>query len=195
MNPNPIPRVYLGDPALMPQTRAHHVARYHFASTRLRDGVVVDLMCGSGYGSEILRLHGALVTGVDSDPEAIEYARLKYPDNNFILARAQDYLPDVVSGITWFEGIEHISKVDGREVLQLCADSLPTGGLLILSTPRDMNAKYNPWHLSEWSLDELVRAARSCFSHVEAWGQDWDTAAITTAHVADNDFFILVCRR
>jgi 2-polyprenyl-3-methyl-5-hydroxy-6-metoxy-1,4-benzoquinol methylase len=190
---NVIPRVYLDDPNIRPQTRAHHVARYEFAAPRVR-GYVLDLMCGSGYGSEILRCGGSQVVGVDADPEAIEYARRMYPLNSYFVSRAQDERLPYLDGIVWFEGIEHISKSDGLDVLARCAETLRPGGTFIVSTPRDTNEKYNPWHESEWPLSDLLDTTRVLFGQVEAYGQDWDTAEISTDDVADNDFYILVCR-
>jgi 2-polyprenyl-3-methyl-5-hydroxy-6-metoxy-1,4-benzoquinol methylase len=196
MSGNVIPRVYPDDPNLRPQTLAHHVARYKFAAEHFcdRDFFVLDLMCGSGYGTEIIRQTGCDVVGVDEDVEAIKYARSAYPLCPFFVSRAQDVRMPFLDGIVWFEGIEHVERHDAIAVLAQCANSLPPGGTMLISTPRDTNEKYNPWHLSKWPLTDLLEHTRH-FSSVTAWGQDWDTAAITREHVEANDFYILVCRK
>jgi 2-polyprenyl-3-methyl-5-hydroxy-6-metoxy-1,4-benzoquinol methylase len=193
-----IPRVYLTDPNLRPQTRAHHIARYEFAGSSLRGDCVLDVMCGSGYGANILREHGARVIGFDADKDAITFARSSYPRCIFSLSTAQDITLPVgfFTGITWFEGIEHITKGEACDLLSRCADALMPGGTLILSTPRDTNEKYNPWHVSTWTLPQLRAAVlEEGFSRVYEFGQDWDTAEISMDNVADNDFYILVCRK
>ena len=46
---------------------AEHVHRYRFAAELCRGARVLDLGCGTGYGSRILRAETASVTGIDSD--------------------------------------------------------------------------------------------------------------------------------
>ena len=53
-----------------------HYARYLFATRLCRGKRVLDLGCGCGYGSALLAEAAARVTGIDSAPEAIAYARL-----------------------------------------------------------------------------------------------------------------------
>lgn len=193
-----VPRVYLDDPNLRPQTIAHHVARYEFAAKFVEPecpNPTLDVMCGSGYGADILRQAGAVVVGIDSDAEAIAYATEHYPESLFLVMTVPELPAWRFPLITWFEGIEHISREDGLRTLRVCSEALREGGTLVVSTPRDLNEKYNPWHLSAWPLTELEEAARGIFSAVETYGQDWDTAVIDQDDVADNDFYVLVCRR
>ena len=60
-----------------------HVARYEFASKYIKSKKILDIACGSGYGSEILSKNGAYhVIGCDISEEAIEYAKKYYQHNN-----------------------------------------------------------------------------------------------------------------
>lgn len=192
-----LPRVYPDDPNLRPQTLAHHTARYEFAAGLVRQGdQVLDLMCGTGYGSDILRRAGGVVLGVDADFDAIAYADRHYAGNLFFVADAAVLsIRSHWNMVTWFEGIEHLTREDGLGVFRQVARGLRhCDGTLILSTPRDLNEKYNRWHLCAWPLEHLLLTANSLFSSVEAYGQDWDTAAITPDAKAEDDFYILVCR-
>src|SRR5690625_20814 len=66
-----------------------HLARYHFANLYVK-GRVLDLACGSGYGTHIIakRCRNQLneVIGIDNSREALDYARYSYyhPKSTFI---------------------------------------------------------------------------------------------------------------
>src|SRR4051794_32573767 len=58
---------------------AEHRTRYAFASELAAGRRVLDVACGSGYGSRILADAGAdTVVGVDLDADAVVYARQRY---------------------------------------------------------------------------------------------------------------------
>jgi ubiquinone/menaquinone biosynthesis C-methylase UbiE len=57
---------------------------------RLRPGMqVLDLGCGSGVFSHLLRQHGLEVTGVDISPRLVELGRRLYPDVTFLVGDAE----------------------------------------------------------------------------------------------------------
>ena len=106
-----------------PDTRIfkEHVARYQFAK-RFSRGKVLDVACGTGYGTRILASSKAShVIGVDRNPDAIAYAgscyagkkvRFKVMDAGRLEFGAESF-DTVVS----FETIEHIKKEKGSESL------------------------------------------------------------------------------
>ena len=54
-----------------------HITRYIFASQFIKDKIVLDIACGSGYGSDYLLKNGARkVIGVDISKETVEYLSL-----------------------------------------------------------------------------------------------------------------------
>jgi SAM-dependent methyltransferase len=71
---------------------------------------VVELGCGFGHFTELLRKEGFLVVGVDISQTAIEKARIINPECNFIQAQfsnfslLEKYQPDVfvLAEITWY---------------------------------------------------------------------------------------------
>ena len=90
-----------------------HVSRYIFARAYARDRFVVDVACGTGYGSAILAEAGAtLVHGYDVDPASIEFASREWagPGVSFAVADAC-LLPEgdaTVDAVVTFETIEHL---------------------------------------------------------------------------------------
>lgn len=192
-----VERVYLDDEKLRPQTIRHHLARYQFACELGGSGFALDLACGSGYGTEMLRKNGYGVIGIDIDADAIKFAQTHYPLSTFIVGDISK-IRSVVGKynlVTFFEAIEHLSYKAGKRVIKTIRKKLlADGGTLILSTPRENNGKYNTFHKSEWSYDLLKNELGSVFDTVTVYGQDWDTAEISLDHVKENDFYICVCK-
>ena len=67
-----------------PGVVAYHLKKYEFARSRI-DGLVVDVACGVGYGSDYLRSAAKTVVGVDIADEAIAIARASLPERQRVL--------------------------------------------------------------------------------------------------------------
>ena len=119
-----------------------HLARYHFARQYV-EGRILDIACGSGYGSHILAKGGKAfvneIIGVDKDPDIIRYARATYyhPLTTFLEKDVTDpELPEQLGKfdlIISFETIEHLK--DDQIFLTNLYNMLKPDGTLILSTP------------------------------------------------------------
>ncbi|GEN47134.1 class I SAM-dependent methyltransferase [Alkalibacillus haloalkaliphilus] len=119
-----------------------HIARYQFALPYLH-GRVLDLSCGSGYGSHMIiksrKREVEEVVGIDLDPKVINYAKGEYyhPKTQFIEANATDAtLVDLIGtfdAIVSFETIEHIAEE--QALLNNYYRLLKPGGTLVVSTP------------------------------------------------------------
>ncbi|MCX6786182.1 MAG: bifunctional glycosyltransferase/class I SAM-dependent methyltransferase [Candidatus Komeilibacteria bacterium] len=114
-----------------------HLERYKFASKYVKDKTVLDIACGSGYGSNLLASSGAReVLGVDILSRLIEYnqATYRWPNLQFqtgdISSFSNGKQYDV---ITCFETIEHIDNY--LQALLNLKKLLKPGGLLIISSP------------------------------------------------------------
>jgi len=204
MNKVIIERLYPNDKRVKKQTIAHHRARYNFAASLepARRQMALDLACGSGYGCEILKDCGyQSVLGIDISLEALEFAITNYKKEgiNFNRVSLQEWCGknslDRYDLVTFFEAIEHIPFEDGQRVLRKVAQSLEIGGLFAMSTPRDVNDKYNEFHKSEWGYDQLKNELGNIFPNVIIYGQDWDSAEIVDDLVRENDFFIAICQK
>jgi len=195
MNKKIVERIYPNDKRVKPQTVAHHIARYEFAS-KFEGEVALDVGCGTGYGCEMLRQAGFYMTkGFDESLTAINYAKEHFPKCHFFRRDLVEmngtlYRPDLV---TMFEVIEHIPFNIGKDTIRWISKVLRNKGTFIMSTPRDINGKYNEFHKSEWPYPIIKNELGSVFKNVKIYGQDWDTAKITTEHVPNEDFYIAVC--
>ena len=86
-----------------------HIARYAWAIQHVFDKHVVDLGCGTGYGSFMLSWAAKSVLGVDISKEAIEYAKARFDDDSLCF-RASDISKVFLSADVYvaFEVLEHL---------------------------------------------------------------------------------------
>jgi 2-polyprenyl-3-methyl-5-hydroxy-6-metoxy-1,4-benzoquinol methylase len=119
---------------------------------------VLDAGCGSGTISHFLSTYAGDVTGVDSNPSAIRFAReaFKAPNLQFRLGQ----FDDLRSGkpfdrIYCIEVIEHLYEHQVADVLGLFHELTNPGGELFLTTPNYRSA----WPLIEWLLDKFALVA------------------------------------
>ena len=155
---------------------AEHYHRYLFASQFVGGKRVLDIASGEGYGSSLLALKAAQVTGVDVSPEAIANARATYTASNvsFVQGSATAIpLPDrCVDVVVSFETLEHLEAQEEmlKEIRRvLCAD-----GLLIMSTPNKPVfglRGVDQFHVRELEQDEFVALLHREFSCVDLLGQ------------------------
>ena len=160
----------------------HHLGRYYWATKVLAKcppGSILDVACGSGYGSSILAeaLPEFSVTGGDYDSRAVEHAATTYGGPNNL-----EYAP--VDVVTWrspesgdiipnfdyivsFDTIEHLLH---REIALInFSERLNPDGLLLLSTPCKEENLLNPgWehHKIEYSYRHLYSLMRRFFGTV-----------------------------
>jgi 2-polyprenyl-3-methyl-5-hydroxy-6-metoxy-1,4-benzoquinol methylase len=146
-----------------------HRHRYALAARLCRGRRVLDLCCGSGYGSAILAETAQAVTGVDHDAATVELASAtvarEHPNVSFELAGAVSYLGGAAAQrfdvIVCFEGLEHLAELD--RALALLREHAERGTALIVSVPNDkMLGEDNPFHLTKFGYDE-ARAAFGAF--------------------------------
>jgi SAM-dependent methyltransferase len=155
-----------------------HLARYKFAANFVIGKKVLDVACGTGYGSNLLKVAGASsVTGVDISSESIAYAKNNYQSSgiNFIVGDAADLsIHRDFDIIVSFETIEHLENPD--KFLSEISLSLSSGGIFIVSTPQREKGTVtdrptNPFHHQEWSKNEFETLLRRYFSIVDIQGQ------------------------
>jgi len=132
---------------------------YELASTFLKDSrFVLDLACGSGFGTNILSAGAERVIGVDNDREMIDQANNLYRTNGleFLAADVLDlpYDSNSVDAVVAFEIIEHVAP---KDLLREISRVLKPGGVMCLSTPQNSlgHIPTTSDHLREFSLDEI----------------------------------------
>lgn len=114
------------------------MGRYNFAGQFVKEKTVLDIACGTGYGTKYLLRNGAkqVISG-DISLQALTTARAQCnaSESNFLLCDANnlpfpDHLFDVIVS---FETIEHLC--DGWSFLSECCRIMKDSGILIISTP------------------------------------------------------------
>lgn len=125
-----------------------HIMRYAWATQFAWGESVVDLGCGTGYGSFILSMVADSVLGVDASNEAIIYAdatfvapNLEYERHNLL-----DGSPDAQASLyVAFEVLEHLADP------MLLVDDLQAP--LVWSIPINVP---NRWHVRAYKADDIV---------------------------------------
>jgi ubiquinone/menaquinone biosynthesis C-methylase UbiE len=121
--------------------RYKHLQRYIYAAKKIGgDKKVLDVGCGTGYGTKMIFDKGNETYGLDISEAAINYAKKKYPGPKYICCSAEEIpFPDnYFDAITAFEVIEHVQNPE--KTLDEIYRVLKLGGDLFISTP-------NPRHL------------------------------------------------
>ena len=126
-------------------TGIHHLVRYQWAQQILRGrpqlGSLLDLGCGSGYGTFLLAqaLPQTAVLGIDYDPKAVAEATRRYSLSNLTFSPGdptdwESTIGDRIhDAVTCFDVIEHVKH---RELLlEGLVQHLHSDGWLLFSTP------------------------------------------------------------
>jgi len=166
----------------LPGTRGEiwyeHWHRYHFAA-KLVAGRILDVACGTGYGSALLARQAEQIVGVDVSVATIAHAQAVYtPIRNleFIAADCAALpFPDATfDNVVSFETIEHIERQ--AQFLDEVLRVLRPDGLFVLSCPNkleysDRRGFANPYHVRELYRDELAALLAPRFPNSLWFGQ------------------------
>jgi len=156
-----------------------HWHRYHFAAPLVAGRAVLDIACGTGYGSALLARHAARVTGADLAQPAIDHARARYAAVPHLEFRQADCaalpFPDAsFDAVVSFETLEHIAAQE--PFLDEVRRVLRPAGLLVLSCPNkveytDKRGVPNEFHVRELYREELAALINPRFPHSAWYGQ------------------------
>ena len=114
---------------------AEHIERYTFAALMAPGKTVLDVGCGSGYGTEILGMNGAAyVTGIDKDlsERAVE-PREKTVYIECDLEELARLGINELDMAVCFEVLEHVDYP--VKLLEQIRETIRPGGTLLISTP------------------------------------------------------------
>lgn len=152
------------------------LARYEFASKFVKNrSKILDVGCGTGYGTDFLAKRAAFALGVDNNEDAIKFARKRYKNAQFMLGDAEKLeFKSKFDVICAFEIIEHLKKP--KVFLRSVKKLLKKGGIFILSTPNKEvisqgGGVSSLYHTKEYNLKELAELLEKYFSRLEIYGQ------------------------
>jgi 2-polyprenyl-3-methyl-5-hydroxy-6-metoxy-1,4-benzoquinol methylase len=148
-----------------------HRQRYLIASEYAGGKNILDIACGTGYGTDIVKKGGAqTATGIDIDSSAVNEAKNKYEskgltyfchdyndlnDINMLEPELIEKLKNKFDLIVSFETIEHLEKPD--EFLKTISKYLKINGILITSVPVTPSVDANPFHLHDFTNKSFNR--------------------------------------
>lgn len=144
---------------------------YYLAKPYVK-GDLLELGCGEGRGVELLSPLAEGYLALDKIQEVINSLKEKYPNVNFEQAVFPPFknLPDnSFDSIVSFQVIEHVK--DDHGFLKEIERVLKPGGVAVLTTPNiKMTLTRNPWHVREYTAQQLTDLASKYFSKVTMKG-------------------------
>ncbi len=160
-----------------------HMIRYAYVAPFVVGKRVLDISCGTGYGTQFIAQQGALeVVGVDVDQSAVNFASKfhAHPNATFIQSDAhyvrqlEDASFDVIVS---FETIEHLPNP--RKFVVELKRLLKPDGQLFLSCPNDYRVA--PWisefHLHKFRFPEFRELVLSTFGEAVFLGQHYSVSS------------------
>lgn len=144
---------------------------YTEAAKQVR-GNVLEIGCGWGRGLELLTKAADHYTGIDKNADLIAALSAAYPASTFIatnippLAGLADTTFDY---IVTFQVIEHIEN-DELFIKEAHRVLKPGGKLLLTTVNKTFSLTRNPWHVREYTADELRKLIQKQFKAVKTQG-------------------------
>lgn len=160
----------------------YHLSRYQFASLLIeKNEEVLDIACGTGYGTYELALKAKKVIGIDISEKAVNYAQKRFGAGNieYIVENATTFhriISQKINTCVSFETIEHLDEDEQEKFLENVVSVLDANGVFIVSTPNksvySSDSKItNEFHKRELSLQEFETVLKSRFNTVLLYGQ------------------------
>ena len=144
----------------------------YFLAKEYIHGEVLEIGCGEGRGISLLSPEAKNYTALDKIQEVVDELSQQHPEIKFIqsnippMSELESNHYDVVIS---FQVIEHIKK--DKDYLQEIYRVLKPGGKAIITTPNiKKTLTRNPWHIREYTAEQLSQLARSVFNKVSMKG-------------------------
>ncbi len=145
----------------------NHSKVYRFASQFCVGGKVLDVGCGTGYGTACLAESAKLGVGIDLSRQALHWARKRYGSlkAQFLRMSAESlsFADRSFDFIVSTENFEHLRdhRANLREMSRIITDD----GMLFLATPNPemFVGVDNPHHTREFRYDELLQIVQEFF--------------------------------
>lgn len=141
---------------------------YHAAAERI-SGDVLEIGTGSGYGIEVAAPRARKFVTIDKHAPAPELLTAPNVEFRQCTVPPLPFADASFDCVITFQVIEHIEQ-DAQFVREI-ARVLRPGGLLILTTPNaPMSLTRNPWHVREYTPEQLRELLARDFAQIEMLG-------------------------
>lgn len=157
-----------------------HLIAYHSVIPLCKGKKVLEVGCGSGYGSNLLSHVAAQVVSIDIDPIAIQWAESHYQSSNlaFKCASIHDTFvqAETFDVIVSFQVVEHVRPSELEPFMMRICNILNIDGVAYFTTPNRLNRHHilqksqNPYHFTEYSPWSMRRKLRKYFKQVTIKG-------------------------
>ena len=153
-----------------PYTHKEHVCRYNWVKDFVKNKKVIDIACGSGFGSRIIAADGsaASVLACDIDERSVKYASIKnrHPHLSFQVQDAENIAAENKFDVAIsFETIEHLHKP--QAFLKGISNALNDDGTFFVSTPiarvPQNDKPDNVYHVTEWGFERFQNIIKEFF--------------------------------
>ncbi len=144
----------------------------YYAAIPYIKGDLLEIGCGEGRGVKQLAPLANSYTAIDKIQQVIDSLSAEYPQYRFLQANIppiSDLEDNSYDTIVTFQVIEHIKK--DTEFLKEIHRLLKPGGQALITTPNiKKSLTRNPWHVREYTADQLTDLCSSIFSKVASKG-------------------------
>jgi 2-polyprenyl-3-methyl-5-hydroxy-6-metoxy-1,4-benzoquinol methylase len=147
---------------------------YEVAKPFVQDKVTADIGCADGYGTQYLADFSKATVGVDYSEATVAEARKKHAAKKNLSFKSGSVPPipldnESMDVVTAFQFIEHIHE--RAAFIQDVYRVLKPGGVFLCSTPNiKMSIARNPFHVHEYTFDEMHKEISAVFNSFELKG-------------------------
>ncbi len=141
----------------------------YLEAAKMVSGDVLEIGAGEGYGIKHIAPKADKYLTLDKHPVYIdpEYTNVSFKQMNIPpLAGIEDNSFDFVVS---FQVIEHI-EADNKYVSEIHRVLRPRGKFILTTPNKKMSITRNPWHVREYTIEELIKLLGQSFSKVDAKG-------------------------
>lgn len=161
-----------------PRRILYSMSYYKFAAKIIgSDKRVLDIGCGEGLGTWLLKTECGYAKGIDMDKDAIDIAKENWQDSEIDFV-ASDFLSvkeEQYDAIAAFDLIEHILVENIPNFFKKVISCLTHDGVAVIGTPNITSHQYasditKKGHVNIYSSERLEKEMMQYFSHVFMFG-------------------------